>query len=230
MKKDAWNLERALEVLCSRGWLSERGKEIQKRLAGIARLRIFEAHEPIYLAGQNPNGVFGLVEGSVKLAFPRNDGEDYIAHYAGTGFWFGDLALFSNAPRLVSIHAAEPTTMVQLSPQGIARLVREDPKLHADFYALTYANFRTALSIIANLAIVSVDKRIADRLLLEAAAHPKADGWVHVSQPDLAQLMAVSVPTLRRTIGRFVRAGLVEQGYGRIKVVDANGLQNIIRG
>lgn len=119
--------------------------------------------------------------------------------------------------------------MVHLRPRDIARLVREDPQLHADFYALTYANFRTALNIIANLAIVSVDKRLADRLLLEATAHPKANGWVQVSQPDLAQLLAISVPTLRRTMGRFVRAGLVEQGYGRVKIVDSKGLQRILR-
>lgn len=87
MKKDAWDLERALEVLRSRGWYSERSKETQKRLAEIARLRTFEAHEPIYLAGQTPNGVFGLVEGSIKIAFPRNDGENYVAHHAGAGFW-----------------------------------------------------------------------------------------------------------------------------------------------
>lgn len=229
MKNDAWDLESAFGVLRSRGWFSERSKETQKRLAGIARLRIFDAHEPIYLTGQPPNGVFGLVEGSIKLAFPRNDGEDYVAHHAGSGFWVGDLALFANAPRLVSIHAAEPTTMVQLPPQAIASLVRDEPGLHTDFYALTYENFKTALSVIANLAIVLVDKRVADRLLLEAAAHPQADGWIQVSQPDLAQLMALSVPTLRRTIGRFVSAGLVEQGYGRIKVLDPKGLQQIIR-
>ena len=62
--------------------------------------------------GEVPNGIFGLVRGSINIAFPRNDGEDYIAHHAGSGFWVGDLALFAKGLRLVSIHAAEPTTMV----------------------------------------------------------------------------------------------------------------------
>ena len=230
MKKQSWDLDGALRVLQSHGWFSERSKETQKRLSEIARLRTFEAHEPIYLAGQNPNGVFGMVDGSIKIAYPRNDGEDYIAHHAGSGFWIGDLALFADAPRLVSVHATGTTTMVQLSPQGITRLVREDPRLHTDFYALAYENVRIALNVLANLAIVSIDKRVADRLLLETDAHPKADGWVRISQPDLAQLLAVSLPTLRRTIARFVRDGLVEQGYGRIKVVDPKSLQKVIRG
>jgi len=227
MTTNVSDLDGALRILQSRGWFSERSKETQRRLADIAKLRTFATNQPVYLTGEAPNGIFGLVQGSINIAFPRNDGEDYIAHHAGSGFWVGDLALFAKGPRLVSIHAAEPTTMVQLRPRDVARLVREDPKLHTDFYALTYENFRTALSVVANLAIISIDKRVADRLLLEAAAHPNADGWVQISQPDLAQLLAVSLPTLRRTIKRFANAGLVEQGYGRLKVIDRKRLQDV---
>ena len=227
MTTDVSNLDGALRVLQSRGWFSERSKETQRRLAEIAKLRTYDTNQPIYLSGEVANGIFGLVRGSITIAFPRNDGEDYVAHHAGTGFWVGELALFAKAPRLASIHAAEPTTMVQLRPRDVARLVREDPRLHADFYALSYGNFRTALNVIANLAITSIDKRVADRLLLEAAAHPNSGGWVQMSQPDLAQLLAVSLPTLRRTIKRFASAGLVEQGYGRVKVIDRKRLQDV---
>jgi CRP/FNR family cyclic AMP-dependent transcriptional regulator len=230
MNQEAWDLGAALRVLESRGWLSQRSKETRKRLTGIAKLRNFDTHEPVYLAGEVPNGVFGLVRGSLNISFPRNDGEDYIVHQAGSGFWFGDLALFSRGTRLVSVHAAEPTTMVQIRARELGKLVREDPRLYADFYALTYENFKTALQIITNLAITSVDKRVADRLLLEATAYPDSEGWIPISQPDLAQLLAVSLPTLRRAIGQFASAGLVEQGYGPIRVIDRKALQRVCTG
>lgn len=107
------------------------------------------------------------------------------------------------------------------------KLVREDPRLYTDFYALTYENFKTAFQIITNLAIPSVDKRVADRLLLEAAACPDPEGWISISQPDLAQLLAISLPTLQRVIRRLACSGLVQQGYGRIKVIDPKALQQI---
>lgn len=227
MNTDVSTLDDAIRVLQARGWFAELSKETQKRLSSIAKLRTFGTGESIYLSGEVPDGIFGLVQGSITIAFPRNDGEDYIAHHAGCGFWVGDLAVFAKAPRLVSIHAAEPTTMVQLRPHDIAKLVRQDPELHTDFYALSYQNVKTALNVLANLAIISIDKRVADRLLLESAAHPNADGWVRISQPDLANLLAISLPTLRRTIGRFASAGLVEQGYGRVKVLDREGLRGV---
>lgn len=227
MNRGGCDLGAALRVLASRGWFSQLSKETRKRLSAIAKLRSFGTNEPVYLAGEIPNGVFGLVRGSLNISFPRNDGEDYIMHRAGSGFWVGDLALFSRGARLVSIHAAEPTTMVQIGARELNKLVREDPRLYTDFYALTYENFKTAFQIITNLAIPSVDKRVADRLLLEAAACPDPEGWISISQPDLAQLLAISLPTLQRVIRRLACSGLVQQGYGRIKVIDPKALQRI---
>lgn len=227
MDKGACDLAGALRVLESQGWLAQRSKEMRKRLTAKAKLRRLESDEPVYLAGEAPNGVFGLVDGSLKISFPRSDGEEYVLHRAGPGFWVGDLALFSRGPRLVSIHAAEPSTLVQLRAQELVKLVREDPRLYDDFYALTYENFRTAFQIITNLAIPSIEKRVCDRLLLEANSNRDKEGWIPISQPELAQLLAISLPTLRRVIGRFARSGLVEKGYGRIKVTDHDALRQV---
>jgi CRP-like cAMP-binding protein len=95
----------------------------------LQKLRNFTKDELIYMAGDAPNGVFGLVSGSFNISFPRGDGQDYTVHRAGPGFWVGDLALFSKGPRLVSVRAAEPTEMVQLPAKELARLVRDDPSL-----------------------------------------------------------------------------------------------------
>lgn len=220
----------ALETLSAQGWFSERSPEIRARLGAIAKLRNFAKNNRLYLAGDPPNGMFGLISGSLNISIPRADGDDYTAHRAGTGFWIGDLALFSQGPRLVSVHAAEPTLMVHLPAHELNRLVEEDPRLYADFYPLTYENFRTAFDIISNLAMPSTEKRVADRLLLEATARGDGNGWIPLSQSELANLTAVSLPTLKRIIRRFAEAGLVDQQYARIQVLDKDALARLCRG
>jgi CRP/FNR family transcriptional regulator, cyclic AMP receptor protein len=191
-------LASALRVLGAQGWFSQRSKATRARLSGIAKLRTFSKDEVIYLVGDAPNGVFGLVSGSLNVSFPRNDGEDYTLHRSGSGFWIGDLALFSSGIRLVSVRAAEPTLMVHLPVHDLAKLLRSAPRLYADFYALTYENFRTALRIISNLAVTSTEKRLADRLIMEVETRGDGDDWISMSQPVLAKLVATSVPTLQR--------------------------------
>jgi CRP-like cAMP-binding protein len=109
-------------------------------------------------------------------------------------------------------------------------LLRDDPRLYADFYALTYENFKTAFRIISNLGIASTEKRLADRLIMEVETRGDADGWIPLSQPELAKLLATSVPTLQRLMRRFVSAGLVKSNYGRIQVLDRDALMRICRG
>ena len=162
------DLASAIDVLAAQGWFSQRSKATRARLSAIAKLRNFAKHELIYLAGDAPNGVFGLVSGSLNVSFPRGDGEDYTLHRAGSGFWIGDLALFSSGVHLVSVRAAEPAQMVHLPVHELAGLLRDDPRLYADFYALTYENFKTTFRIISNLGIASTEKRLADRLIMEA--------------------------------------------------------------
>jgi CRP/FNR family transcriptional regulator, cyclic AMP receptor protein len=223
------DLASALNVLTAQGWFSQRSKATRARLSAIAKLRNFAKDELIYLAGDAPNGVFGLVSGSLNVSFPRGDGEDYMLHRAGSGFWVGDLALFSRGIRLVSVRAAEPSLMVHLPVRDLAGLLRGDPRLYADFYALTYENFRTAFRIISNLAISSTEKRLADRLIMEVETRGDGDGWIPLSQPELAKLLATSVPTLQRIMRRFVGAGLVRSKYAQIQVVDRAALMRLCR-
>jgi CRP/FNR family cyclic AMP-dependent transcriptional regulator len=209
--------------------LAALGGKTRARLGAIAKLRSFAKNDRVYLAGDPPNGMFGLVSGSLNISIPRADGEDYTLHRAGESFWVGDLALFSRGPRLVSVHAAEPTLMVQLPAQDLKRLVKEDPRLYADFYALTYENFRTAFQITSNLAISPIEKRLADRLLMEVETRGDAEGWISLSQTELASLTAVSLPTLKRVIRRFALAGFIDHRYARIRVVDPEALRQICR-
>jgi CRP-like cAMP-binding protein len=229
MKHTQTELGAALRLLETQGWLSERSKETRAALRGIAKLRNFGKDEAVYLVGDHPNGVFGLVCGSLNISYPRGDGEEYTVHRAGAGFWVGDAALLAKAVRLVSIRAAEQTIMVQLPMRELMRLLREDARLFADFYALSYENFRTTMQIITNLSITSPEKRVADRLLFEAQMRGDADGWISISQPDLAKLLALSLPTLQRVIRRFADAGYVRTSYAKLCVLDRDGLARICR-
>jgi CRP/FNR family transcriptional regulator, cyclic AMP receptor protein len=230
MNKSKTDLTSAMRSLAKQGWFSQRSPATRARFSAIARLCTFKKDEMVYMAGDPANGVFGLVSGSLNISYPRGDGEDYTVHRAGGGFWIGDVALLAKGGRLVSVRAAEPTTMVHLPMRDLARLIRDDPRLYADFYALTYENFRTTLQIVANLAITSAEKRLADRLLTETAGGRNRLGWLSITQADLAKLLALSVPTLQRAMRRFEKAGLIKREYKRIQVLDHDGLIAVCRG
>ncbi len=198
-------LEHALEIVSGQGWFSERSAQTRSVLAKIAKLRSFAKNDFLFMIGDRPNGMFGLVSGALTLSIPRGDGEDYMIHRAATGFWIGDLTLFADHNRIVSVQASEPTVTAHLPESDLKMLAARDPTLYADFYANTYGNCHTLMQIISNLAIPSSDKRLADRLLLELKTRGDEEGWIAASQPELATLAAMSLPTLRRGLQRLYR-------------------------
>jgi CRP-like cAMP-binding protein len=226
----AGDLETAIEVLSARGWLAGRPPELRATLAELARLRDYSAGEALYRYGDAPNGIFGLVRGALDITIPRADGLDVTVHRADPGFWIGDLALIAGQTRLVTVIAAEPAQVVHLPDRSLRRLLQANPAWYPDFYALTHENMSTALRLLANLATTPSEARVAVRLLLHDEAQSGGRGELRLSQVKLAELVALSLPTLQRVLRRLQDDRLVELGYGRIRILDRRGLLSLCGG
>lgn len=213
-----------LKPLYETGWFSQRGAGFQKDLLDCAILKAFDAGETLYHYGDPPNGIHAVLSGGVQITAPADDGQDFVVHREGLGFWVGDLALFADARRLVSVVTTQKTKALFFPTSRIDRMVRGNPDYVRDFYALTHENMQTALRIMANLAVTGTDKRLVLRLLHLDEGSSKADDWVIVSQEELAEMVAVSQPTLHRNLHRLADMGLIELGYGRIRLIDRSAL------
>ncbi|MEX0278731.1 MAG: Crp/Fnr family transcriptional regulator [Ruegeria sp.] len=212
------------QLLLGSAWLSARDARFQEDLLECGVKKNFETGEALYHFGDPANGVYGVLDGAVQITAPADDGQEFVVHRQGGGFWIGDLALFADALRLVSVVATQDTRTLFLSSARVDRLIRDNPEYVRDFYALSHENMQTALRIMANLAVTGTEKRLVLRLLHLDEGSSKSDGWIIVSQDELAEMVAVSPPTLHRTLHRLVDMDLIELGYGRVRLKDRRKL------
>ncbi len=191
---------------------------------GCAVRRSYGAEQPLYLQGDPANGIHAVLDGSVKITVPADDGQEFVMHQEGRGFWIGDLALFATAHRLISVVATRPTETLFFPASRLERLVQDCPDYVRDFYALSHQNMQKALRIVANLAVTGTEKRLVLRLLHLDEVTSDAEGWISVSQEELAAMIAVSAPTLHRALHRLMGLDLIEGGYGRLRLKDRRAL------
>lgn len=213
-------LPAAWSVLEKHGWLAERSADVRSVLRAVATTRVYEAGQALYLSGDAPDGVYGLVEGALDVSIPRADGLDLTIHRAESGFWVGDLALIAKQVRLVSVRAAVMSELVYIPQDGIRAIIASRPEIVTDFYALSHRNVQTILGLLGNLSISPSEIRVAWRLLLLDEDLTAGKGWIQLSQEKLAELVALSVPTLQRALRQLETSGLIELGYRRIRVAD----------
>jgi CRP-like cAMP-binding protein len=223
-RSESLALAEAWALMETRGWLARRTPRVRELLYSAAQLRDVSHGESLYCAGDSPDGIYGLVRGALQASIPRIDGQEFLVHRAEIGFWIGDVAAFSAQKRLVSLRAAGDCRVIYLPQKSIKKLIDRNPELFRDFYELTHENTRTILLLLGNLSITSAEQRIALRLLMHTDMLESEDGWIEVSQETLAQMVALSPKTVRRTLRQLALRGLVQSAYAKVRIADREAL------
>jgi CRP-like cAMP-binding protein len=218
------DVARSSELLMARGWLASRDPAFQQQVLRSARLQTYAPKQTLYRVGDEPDGLYGVVAGSVSISVPTDNGLDYLAVRGDPGFWIGDLAFFSEQKRLVTVTAATEVRALFVSTINMRAIVNADPGRYRDFYALTHENMALTLRILGNMATPGSDHRLGLRLLQHDDMHAAPGAWLEYSQDELAQMLAMSAPTLQRALKRLSQAGMIEVGYARVRVIDRDRL------
>ncbi len=218
------DLEAADRLFKCRGWLSDYPAPLRRRLLACGGLRRFKADDTIYCVGDVSDGIYGIIEGQVTLSIPTDTGTIYDCYVARPGFWIGDLASFSRTTRLVTLTADTDVACWFLPQARLYDLIRTNPNLISPFYALTHRNMATLMRLMAILAIPDKSRRLAAWLLFSNDNLLKIGGWIDASQEEIGMKNIMSLPTVRRLLQRLENKGLIELGYGKLRVTDRKGL------
>src|SRR5262249_13291216 len=149
-----------LSPLDKTGWLAEQPEELLVWVAQVARWRRFGAGEFVYVAGDKSDGLYGLASGGLEISFPLIAAEPIAIYWAEVGFWIGESAELSRAPRLVSLMSANNSELLHIPGQALRKLVAEHPSYWSSFYSLSHRNAMLMLNLLGEAISLSVRARI----------------------------------------------------------------------
>ena len=215
--------QQELEPLDRVGWLSRQPEAFRTWVAENGRWRNYAAGETIYLAGEEPNGMYGLGAGALDITFPLHGDEPVTLHRAEPGFWIGEAALMAGEGRLVSLSAAAESRVYVLPLSALRELLARDPVYWRTLYEQSFSNLTVALRLLAEALSLSPQARLA-RLLLRLA---DAEQRVHGNQDDFGRLIGMTRSSVRRALSSLGEAGTVRTGYRWLEIVDIEGLTRI---
>ena len=200
------------------GWLAEQSYDFKEWAEQVGRWKIFKKGQFIYHAGDRSDGLYGLASGSLQMTFPLVAEEPVVIHRAETGFWIGDAAELTNRPRMVTLMAASQAKLLHLPSSAIKTLLANKPEQWRSFYQLSASNMHAAVTQLAEVLALTVRARVCRRLL----ALSDQDGFAAITQEELARLLGVARPTLRRCLADLEAQGGIETNYRKLRVVDSS--------
>lgn len=214
----------ALDPLDRVGWLATQSGDFRRWVAENARWRRFTAGEAIYLAGDEPDGMYGLGSGAFEINFPLSGDEPVTIHRAEPGFWIGEAAMMAGATRLVGLSAALDSRVLHIPTGALRELLQADPGYWRVLYEQSFRNLTVAVTLIAEGLALSPRARLA-RLLLRLADR---EGRVHANQEEFGRLIGMTRSSVSRALSSLVEGGMVRTGYRDLEIIDEGRLSALI--
>lgn len=214
----------ALNIMTSHGWLSRRPAAFREEVVRRSRLRMFEAGESLYHAGDPPMGMVGVVSGHLHIRMPPAGS---IGSVSGIGYWIGDATAFMGEPRWVSLTAGSRLHVLHLRQAEFEDMIADAGNCR-HFAINTAEALAEAVTVVGNLIQPDSEIRVAQRLLTLLGVHGADQSrGIDISQADLATMCGLARQTLNKVLTGLAARRLVALGYRRIEVIDPAGLRTL---
>lgn len=223
----------ARKIAIEDGWLSMTPPSFQGAVLDRCRLQRFEAGQSIFMAGDPPGGMFGLVSGGLAISIAPGERGPYFAHLARPGVWFGESSAITQQPRRIGLTATRDTQLLHLPLPKINEIVAKDPAAWRLFALVTSEHIDMAIGACDDLMIRDHVKRCVAILLRLGGCRyssPKdtSQAEIDLRQEEIATLANVARTTAGSILRRLETTGHIQQSYRRIRILAPDSLRAML--
>lgn len=183
----------------------------------------------IYSRGDEPEGIYQIVSGSVRICGLANNGTEAVLDFYGPGVWFGEVSALDGLPRTHDARANEATEVLHLDLAQLEVLLLH-PKVSRALLKVQALRTRIVLAALELYHTRSVEKLLANRLLMLAVNHgvvvsrgKKID--LHLTQETLSQLVGTTHQCVEDFLQAWEKDGLLVYECGKFILLNKLGME-----
>ncbi len=178
----------------------------------------------IQLEGDPADAMYLVIRGRVKIARTSASGREQILNVIGAGGHFNTVPMFDGGTCPANAQALDAVALLALPRDRLRRVVEEHPALALALLKEFTGRMRHLVNLVDDLALHSVQGRLAGLLLEQALAAERGAPTTSLTQAE----MAARLGTVREMVGRALRTfealGLLQLDRGVIVLLDRAGL------
>ena len=210
------------------------GDEDLHRVAEVVVTRRFPGGQVIFREGDPSNTCYVLRSGHARAIREHPDGRTITLTHFGPGDIFGELAMFDDEVRSATVETLDEVDLIAIPGRDMRRLMNEHGAIASKLVVSLGRRMRIANERLTRQSFQTVQSRVAivlGDLVTQArleGAGDDASVELTITQADIAQLAGCSRESASRFLTTLANSGAIEQGRGRIKVLDTDVLPGFI--
>ena len=198
------------------------------RVEGETLVRDLPVGVPVCRKGEPVEHWIGLIDGLVKMTSVSPEGKTTTFTGVTSGGWFGEGSLLKDRTRKYDVVTLRESRVAYMPRATFEWLL--DTDIGFNRFLLMQLNERLAqfIAMVEYERLLEPDARVARSLagLFNPILYPDQATDVQLSQEELGYLCGVSRQRVNQALRVLENAGLVKVEYGRIRILDLEGLRN----
>ena len=178
----------------------------------------------IQFEGDQADAMYLVMHGRVKIARVSASGREQVLNVIGAGGHFNTVPMFDGGACPANAQAIDDVALLALPRDRLHRVVEDHPALALALLKEFTSRLRHLVNLVDDLALHSVQGRLAGLLLEQAAMAERGATAEPLTQAE----MAARLGTVREMVGRalktFEALGLLRLDRGVITLLDREGL------
>ncbi len=209
------------------------GPDELTHVAEVAVPRSYEPGQVVFREGDQSDTCYVVKHGHARAIREHADGRTITLANFGPGDIFGELAMFEDERRSATIETLDAVEAVAILGADMRRLMREHPGIAVGVVVSLGRRLRAMNERVASQSFQTVQSRVAT-VLTQLVAEAQEEGagerevLVVATQADVAKLAGSSRESASRFLAVLERAGVIEQGRGKLTVHDPSALERYV--
>lgn len=229
---DSSRIEEYRAALSVGPWFAGLDASVQDRILAEGRVHLLRKGEVLVNRGDPASALFGVLKGQLRAQATTCQGRTALISIVHPGDFFAFLACADGKPHAMDIVVSADCALFVLPIEAVRAIFHEDPKLFVYFVEPQFAMTRRIVDYLVNSIRRQPLQRLAERLL-ELSRSPFYPVGPHLpilglSQEILASTILCTRQTTNELLGLLQSRGLVKCEYGRIEILDPEGLASLL--
>ena len=213
-------------------WLLRLAGEERQRVQAELRVVTVEAGELLCRVGRPVTYWFGVIDGLLKMSndsdMPGGSGIPITFTGVPSGGWFGEGTVLKNEPYRYNIQALRKSVVAGIPAATFHWLL--DRSIGFNRFITLQLNERLGQFIAAREIdrLVHPDERVARSLaaLFHPVLYPGVGDLLRITQQELAYLVGLSRQRVNQALRALAADGVIEVGYGGVRVSELERLRS----
>lgn len=192
------------------------------------KVKTFKKKTEVYSEGDLPLHVYFVKSGIIKTFKSHPDGKELIINLYSASDFFGFEPILENENYKESAVAMHDSELVVIPRHDFMLMIQSHPDVSKSFVNLLCKKVAHREAQLLNLAYNSVRQRTAEALL-KSEVLKDSKSIIVISRDDLAKMVGTASESVIRVLSDFKDEGYIEIEVGKIKILQREKLEKVVR-